>query len=196
MRDLMFGLLLAAPIGLVVLVVVVILITQRISRHRRVAAQVKRNLHRARHRKPRPRRQIEPLAPGVRLLSDGSLEVRSRPNERGDMDGLTAMAALALLVLIAIGYGIYAFAWNNTTETKVCTVQEKQATSQKEGGTNYILFTKECGQLQVADSWFQGNFNSTDLYASIHEGNSYTVKTVGWRNGFFSTYPNVIEATP
>jgi len=113
-------------------------------------------------------------------------------NERGSIEiwGIAALLALAL-----IGFGIYSFLWYGTTATQTCTVEDKQATAKQEGGTKYIVFTKECGQLQVADDIFLGNYNSTDVYGEIKTGTSYYFKTVGWRNGFFSAYPNIDEVS-
>jgi len=110
-------------------------------------------------------------------------------NERGELE---LVFIGAIFALAAIGFGIYAFLWYGTTATQTCTVQEKQATA-KEGGTKYLLFTKECGQLQIADDIFLGNYNSTDVFAGINEGTTYHFETVGFRNGFFSAYPNIDE---
>lgn len=99
------------------------------------------------------------------------------------------VGALAIIV----GAVWFNAAWNQH-HPMTCTVESKQATADKNGGHSYLLFTKECGQLQVADSWLQGKFNSTDTYARIKEGQSYYFDTVGWRNGFFSAYPNVLDA--
>lgn len=110
-------------------------------------------------------------------------------NERGELELIFIGALFAIAV---IGFAVYAFLWYGTTDTKTCTVLEKQATA-KEGGTKYLLFTKECGQLQVADDMLLGNYNSTDVFAGIKEGSTYHFETVGFRNGFFSAYPNVDE---
>lgn len=110
-------------------------------------------------------------------------------NERGSIE---IWGIGALFVVVAACVGIYAFLWYGTADTKTCTVTEKQATA-KEGGTNYILFTKECGQLQIADDMLLGNYNSTDVFAGIKEGTTYHFETVGFRNGFFSAYPNIDE---
>ena len=111
-------------------------------------------------------------------------------NERGSLE---IWGIVALVVLALVGYGIYAFSWYGTSETRACTVVDKQATAKQEGGTKYIVFTEDCGQLQVADDIFLGNYNSTDVYGGIKVGTSYYFKTVGWRNGFFSAYPNIDE---
>ena len=118
-------------------------------------------------------------------------------NEQGYVDIEVIGGVLILLAVLGGVIGLIWFnvAWNQH-RTMTCTVESKQATSNKNGGNDYLIFTKECGQLSVEDSWLQGKFNSTDTYAAIHEGNSYVFDTVGWRNGLFSQYPNVLTVTP
>lgn len=111
--------------------------------------------------------------------------------ERGEFEILISVIIIAVLL---IGAGIFAAAWNGSRQTMTCMVESKQATSKKDGGNKYLLFTENCGALEVADSFWNGKFNSTDTFAKIKEGQTYTFDTVGWRNGFFSAYPNVIEA--
>jgi hypothetical protein len=112
--------------------------------------------------------------------------------QRGSIE---AWFAFGVILLIVLGMGIAQIAWNNARETRTCTVTEKQATGNKDGGHDYLLFTDKCGQLTVADSWTNGQFNSTDTYASIKTGVSYNFETVGWRNGFLSQYPNVVKVS-
>ena len=112
--------------------------------------------------------------------------------ERGEAAFILTAIVIVLIIIGSIGFTV---AWNSSRQTVTCAVNDKQATSKKDGGNNYILFTDNCGQLQVADDWINGQFNSSDTYAKIKPGSSYTFQTVGWRNGFFSAYPNVLTAT-
>ena len=121
---------------------------------------------------------------GRRRVKDG--------RERGSYE---VLGGLILAVIMIVGWVGYSVAWNNSRTNITCVVDSKQATSNKYGGNQYLIFTKNCGQLTVADSFWHGKYNSTDTYARIHEGHSYTFDTVGWRNGFFSTYPNVLEVS-
>lgn len=105
------------------------------------------------------------------------------------------ISAAVGLAVVGIGGAIAGEIEWNQHHTQTCTVESKQATGTKDGGHSYMLFTRECGALQVADAILQGKFNSTDTYAGIKEGHVYTMDTVGWRNGLFSQYPNVLTAT-
>lgn len=122
--------------------------------------------------------------------------MNKRSNQHGYIDFEMIFGGVIALVIIAaiIGAIWSTIAWNQH-HTMTCVVDTKQATAKSGGGNQYLIYTKNCGQLQVADSITQGKFNSTDTYAAIKEGHSYTFDTVGWRNGFFSAYPNILEVT-
>lgn len=100
--------------------------------------------------------------------------------------------------MVLAGVGIIAagvagsVAWHNSETTQTCTVNSKTAVGTK-NGTDYRIYTDQCGTLQVVDDLFAGRFNSADEYARLREGETYTLTTLGWRNGLFSTFPNIVE---
>ena len=106
-----------------------------------------------------------------------------------------AVGCLALVVmgLAAIAAPVHVVAWENTKNEITCTVDEMDRTAKAKGGSDQRLYT-DCGVLSVADDMFQGQWNSSDLYAQVDEGKTYTFETVGWRNGFLSLFPNVVKA--
>lgn len=105
--------------------------------------------------------------------------------------GLFVVLAVLAAILTPIGFAI---GWEHTYTTQACTVESKDRTS-GDHGSNVRIYTKECGVLTIADDVFQGRFNSADQYAKIGAGHTYEFKTVGWRNGFFSQFPNIINVT-
>jgi len=111
--------------------------------------------------------------------------------ERGELD--TALSVIALVVILALCV-VGSLVWNGTKQTMTCAVTEKQATAKKDSGTRYLIYTENCGQLEVADSLLNLKFNSADTYGGIKPGKSYTFHTVGWRNGLFSQFPNILDA--
>ncbi|URP22345.1 hypothetical protein SEA_BIG4_312 [Microbacterium phage Big4] len=76
-----------------------------------------------------------------------------------------------------------------------CVVNDKQAI-RVDGGTDYRVFTDNCGTFGVQDDFWLGQWNSADTYGSIRVGDTYDFEAYGWRNGFFSTFPNIIKAYP
>lgn len=100
------------------------------------------------------------------------------------------LAAVMVLVSIGIGIGYY-----STTGTETCTVEAKDRTS---NGTSSDarIYTADCGVLVVADSLFDGQWSSADVYQSIEPGKRYEFHTRGFRLPIFSTFPNIVRVVP
>lgn len=98
-----------------------------------------------------------------------------------------------MVVLVAVIVIVPQTVWSNTRDTVTCTVESKDRTAKPKGGSDQRLYT-DCGILNVGDDWLNGQWNSSDLYAQIEDGKTYKFNTAGWRNGFFSQFPNVYEA--
>lgn len=99
-------------------------------------------------------------------------------------------AVLAGSIVAGVGVGT---AWLGTKETQICTVVDKESIA-RESGHTYRIYTEECGVLAAEDSPWLLHFNSADVYAQLEPGQAYSMDTIGWRNGFFSLFPNVVEA--
>lgn len=119
-----------------------------------------------------------------------------RSNQHGYIDIEFLIGAICGLLIVAalIALPIVTFNWVNTKETHVCKVTNKESVS-KDKTHEYRVYTDKCGVFTVKDEAWLGKFNSADTYGKIQSGSSYTFQTVGWRNGFFSTFPNIVEAT-
>lgn len=99
-------------------------------------------------------------------------------------------AALAGVTLLASLTGCGIRYEGDTTD---CTVTEKYvAVSNK---TSEKRLNTSCGVFKVEDELSQGDWNSADRYAQIEEGKTYDFETYGFRNGFFSSFPNIAKAT-
>lgn len=84
-----------------------------------------------------------------------------------------------------------------TSPEQPCTVDDKDRTTQVVEGVAssvYRVYT-DCGIFNVEDAFFLGKFNSADTYADIEIGKTYLFETYGFRNGFFSWFPNIVSAT-
>ena len=107
-----------------------------------------------------------------------------------------AALVLLLIVVFGVGAGIWIGAYNSTHETKTCKVDSqngKDRSTDKDGGSVYRIYT-DCGVFSVADDPLFGKFNSADTHARHPEGATYQFEVVGFRNGFFSQFPNILEA--
>lgn len=78
-------------------------------------------------------------------------------------------------------------------QTMTCTVVGKEAVRTQDGH-QYRVYTEDCGTLTVADTLFEGRFDSADFYGTIKEGETYEMLIGGYRNGVLSMFPNILEA--
>lgn len=99
---------------------------------------------------------------------------------------------VAFFIIAIIGVPAHILTWGNTRETVTITVEDKDRTSNSEGGSDSRIYTDK-GVFAVGDDWLKGEFNSSDTYADLVVGGTYEVDTVGWRNGFLSMFPNIVE---
>jgi hypothetical protein len=122
----------------------------------------------------------------------------------------TALAGVALAsILLLAGCGTAAQPAPDSAEDKYpggtydgaktnCLVTDKTAVGRvdEEGNntTDYRVFTANCDVFGVQDDPFIGQWNSASTYGSIIVGETYDFEAYGWRNGFFSTFPNIKKA--
>lgn len=117
-----------------------------------------------------------------------------RARKRNMLNRWTWVGVLALIAVVAVGGGLV---YNSTKSSMTCTVESKERTTHVRDGESTqqkLVYTKDCGTLTVDDSLFQGSFNSADLYGQLQEGQKYDFEVIGWRNGFLSQFPNILEA--
>ena len=100
------------------------------------------------------------------------------------------IGALAVVAVIAVPVGT-TIAWNNAEQTQTCTVENKDRASTSTGSEMRVY--TDCGIFRVADTLWQGQWDSADKYAELAIGDTYQLTTVGWRFPFFSDFPNIIE---
>ena len=103
------------------------------------------------------------------------------------------LIVLVLLIIVGgIGFGIMSY---GHTETITAKVEDKERITQKSGDnieSFYLVYTDK-GTLKLEDDLFRGNFYSSDVYGKLRQDSTYTFKTSGYRIGFASSYPNIIE---
>ena len=114
--------------------------------------------------------------------------------ERGDVELAAGIGGLILVILLIAAWIISTSFWVHTEGEATCTIQAKESVSKGESGHEYRVYTENCGTFAVHDELWLGKFNAADTYGALKEGHTYSIQTVGWRNGFFSTFPNIITA--
>ena len=99
---------------------------------------------------------------------------------------------VVVLIIVAIGFGITGYANVNTITAKV---EGKERITESSGDkieSFYLVYTDK-GTFKLEDDLFRGNFYSSDVYGKLRQDSTYTFKTSGYRIGFVSSYPNIIE---
>lgn len=108
-------------------------------------------------------------------------------NKRGSAEIITAVIGIIIIVVIAVvsinfGYG-------NEQNIEI-TVKDKYIKRYSKSDT-YMVVDTNGNTYKITDMLFLGKFDSTDLYNQLEIGNTYKIKTTGYRNNFLSEYPNI-----
>lgn len=104
---------------------------------------------------------------------------------------LIELIVVVTCVLVLAAIIVPAVAGMCNKETVTVTVTDK-GIKRYDDVDKYLIYTNET-TYQIADSFIDGNWNSSDLYGSIVIGKTYIFTTRGYRVGFLSMYPNIIE---
>ena len=102
---------------------------------------------------------------------------------------------IVLFAIVFVGLIVFNITAYLHTETITAKVSGKERITEKSGDdikSFYLVYTDH-GTLKLEDDVFRGNWRSSDSYGSLKVDSTYTFKVSGYRIGFTSTYPNIIE---
>jgi hypothetical protein len=100
-----------------------------------------------------------------------------------------------LVVALIIGGIAFSIAGYGNVQTVTAKVNGKERITESVGDrieSFYLVYTDK-GTMKLEDDLFRGNFYSSDVYGRLKQDSTYTFKTSGYRIGFMSSYPNIIE---
>lgn len=110
-----------------------------------------------------------------------------------NLDVVIGCFVALVFVAIAVAVPVLTSNWVNTKNSYAnCQILDKGSVSKGKSGHEYRVYTS-CGIFTTKDELWLGHFNAADLYADLETGQTYNFHTVGWRNGFFSTFPNIVK---
>lgn len=98
-----------------------------------------------------------------------------------------ALLAIILLIIVVLMFSEYL----NNQEREI-TVTDKYIKRSGEADI-YLIVDENKNTYKITDLFFKFKFNSTDLYNELEKGNTYIVKTSGFRIKILSQYPNINE---
>lgn len=105
------------------------------------------------------------------------------------------VGAILIGGIVALTMGCRAFNFNNTVYKSV-TITEKYRVN--EGRDSYWIVLGENpdnGDLEfkIEDNMLRGQFNATSIFNKLKIGKTYNLTVVGFRSGWLSEYPNIIN---
>jgi hypothetical protein len=118
----------------------------------------------------------------------------SFPNRRFRINPFIFVGIFAVVALVIAGLGSYAYAQTEATYTN-CVVTKTDRTTNSDNQSQARVYTENCGTFEVSDNLFKGQFNSADTFGALVPGETYDFETIGFRNGFLSIFPNILEAS-
>ena len=104
----------------------------------------------------------------------------------------TIFVVVIIAIISTIIFNITSYVHTNTVTAKV-TGKERTIKSDGDKIESFYLVYTDKGTMKLEDDLFRGNWNSSDVYGSLRNDSTYTFTTSGYRIGFFSMYPNIIE---
>ena len=120
-----------------------------------------------------------------------------RRNSGLGFEGLRVIANIVIVVIFLVVCFYRPF--NKVSDMRDVTVTVTDKVVKNDGNNSkYLVFTEDISNgtittFEITDSWLNGRFNSSDVYAAIKIGNTYTFTVGGSRNEFMSWYPNIYE---
>ena len=80
-------------------------------------------------------------------------------------------------------------------EPVTCKVIDKDRSTGPNRESIFRIYTEgyNCETFGLADNLVAGNWNAADMYAQIKVDKTYSFKTVGVRNGFFSSFKEIVK---
>lgn len=99
-----------------------------------------------------------------------------------------------IAVLILVGLGVYGCSsYEYGTEHLVrFTISKMDDQATGSNGHQYLIFTKGGHVFADKDAFLHGKMNSSDIWAGLQVGHTYTCDVYGRRLHFLSSYPNII----
>lgn len=101
--------------------------------------------------------------------------------------------SVVICIIITILLVIFCIARIAHTEYHTVTVTKTEIAGNNE---HYMIFCKENGKVvtyTLDDSFWYGQWNTADIYATIEVGHTYKVKVTGFRIPLLSQYQNIVE---
>ena len=111
-------------------------------------------------------------------------------------------------IIVVAGFGLASMTWHNNYEVpsvqeKIITVSDYQIKPNIQKNDHGMIVVDSADDLLMVTTdgesflneenfWF-GKWNTRDLFNQLKTGGTYKIKYYGWREPFFSTFPNILS---
>jgi hypothetical protein len=96
-------------------------------------------------------------------------------------------------IIAAIIFEISKYNNRETITTRVVGKERIVESISDNGIISYYLVFTEAGTFKLEDDIVYGNFRSSDWYGDIKSDKVYEFEVIGWRIGYISEYPNIVN---
>jgi hypothetical protein len=96
-------------------------------------------------------------------------------------------------IIAAIIFEISKYNNRETVTTKVVGKERIVESNSDNSIISYYLVFTEAGTFKLEDDIVYGNFRSSDWYGDIKSDEVYEFEVIGWRIGYISEYPNIVN---
>lgn len=111
-------------------------------------------------------------------------------------------------IIILAGFGLASLTWHNNYEVasvdeKVITVADYQIKPNigkndqgnivVDSADDLLMVTTDGESFLNEENFWFGKFNTRDLFNELKVGGTYKIKYYGWREPFYSTFPNILS---
>lgn len=104
---------------------------------------------------------------------------------------------ISLLILVPGWFSFgYANSYASTQNTRTCQVTEVVKKNELEQTTNGSrVYCADGSNYEISDNFMTGRFDSSNVYNHVKAatGKEIVVDTIGFRNGFLSSFENIVE---
>jgi hypothetical protein len=105
-------------------------------------------------------------------------------------------AIIGFIAVMLIGLVVYNVAYYQTSEEITITITDKERITESNGDggvtSKYLIFS-ENETFENTDEFWLGKFNASDVQGGLKIDSTYTVRVIGWRIAFLSSYRNIVE---
>lgn len=106
--------------------------------------------------------------------------------------GCAVLTGIAVVVMALLAIPFWHFEYG-TQHNVTFTVKSLDDQSTGKSGHQYLVFTTDGRVYKDTDAWLHGKTDSSNIYAWLTPGHTYTCPVYGYRVFWMSSYPDILD---